>query len=117
MRMAALALLFAILAFGENRVDVAGKWNITIRMPGHVTMEQWNIQQKGTTVTGVAKGEHGEMPVAGDIEGQLLRVRVKDGAKEYKVRATVDGNSMDGSITFGVGDEHIWFARRPPAGK
>ena len=29
----------------------------------------------------------------------------------------VDGGSMDGSITFGVGDARLWFAKRPAPGK
>jgi hypothetical protein len=42
---------------------------------------------------------------------------VKDGDKEYKVRATVDGASMDGSIAFGVGNEDLLFAERAGSGK
>jgi hypothetical protein len=74
--------------------------------------EEWTVQQKGTMVTGTAKGAHGEMPVAGTMDGVFFRVSVKDGQKEYKVRATVDGGDMDGSITFGVGDARLWFAKR-----
>jgi len=86
-----------------------------MRMPGGPVSEQWTIQQKGTAVTGTAKGEHGELPVSGTIEGAFFRVTVKDGDKQYKVRATVDGGAMDGSISMGVGDEHLWFAKRPAA--
>lgn len=97
--------------------NVAGAWTVTVRMPGRTVNEQWTIQQKGTGVTGTAKGEHGELPVSGTIEGAFFRVTVKDGDKEYKVRATVDGNDMDGSITLGVGEARLWFAKRAAAGK
>jgi len=86
-------------------------------MPGGSVNEQWSIQQNGTSVAGTAKGERGELPVSGTIEGAFLRVSVKDGSKEYKVRATVDGNQMDGSITLGVGEARLWFAKRPDAAK
>jgi len=97
--------------------NVAGTWTVTIRMPGGNVSEQWTIQQKGAAVTGTAKGEHGELPVSGTIDGAFFRVTVKDGAKEYKVRATVDGSDMDGSITLGVGEARLWFAKRPASAK
>jgi hypothetical protein len=101
-----------VAAANQTPANVAGKWNVTVRMPGHQVTEQWTIQQKGTAVTGTAKGEHGELPVSGTIEGEFFRVTIRDGQKEYKVRATVDGEAMDGSITLGAGDERLWFAKR-----
>jgi hypothetical protein len=105
------------VASNQSPAAVAGTWNVTIRMPGRTVSEQWTVQQKGTAVTGTAKGEHGELPVSGAIEGAFFRVTVKDGDRQYKVRATVDGDAMDGSITVGVGDAHLWFAKRPTDGK
>ena len=102
---------------GQTTANVAGTWNVTVRMPGRTVTELWTIQQKGTAVTGTAKGEHGEVPVSGTVEGAFFRVTVKDGDKQYKVRATVDGSDMDGSITFGVGDARLWFAKRSAAAK
>jgi hypothetical protein len=118
MKVAAIVLcLSATMAFGAPAVSVAGKWIVTIRMPGGPVNEEWTIQQKGAAVTGTAKGQHGELPVSGTIEGAFFRVTVKDGDKQNKVRATVDGTEMDGSITLGVGDSHLWFAKRPAGGK
>ena len=112
------ALAGAIRMIGANQpnANVAGMWNVTIRMPGHNVTEQWTVQQKGTIVTGIAKGDKGEMAVSGTIEGAFFRVGEKEGDKQYKVRATVDGNEMDGSITMGVGDAHLWFAKRATGG-
>jgi hypothetical protein len=110
-------LLAACLLAAQTSANVAGLWNVTIRMPGGTASEQWTIQQKGSVVTGTAKGEHGELPVSGKVEGAFFRVTVKDGDKEYKVRATVDGSDMDGSITLGVGEARLWFAKRPGADK
>jgi hypothetical protein len=101
-----------VAAANQAPANVAGKWNVTVRTPGHPVTEQWTIQQKGTAVTGTAKSDHGELPVSGTIEGAFFRVSVRDGQKEYKVRATVDGEAMDGSITLGTGDERLWFAKR-----
>jgi len=110
-------LLTMSAALGQTPVNVTGKWNVTVRMPSGPSSEEWTIQQKGTSITGTAKGERGELLVSGTIEGAFFRVSMKDGSKEHKVRATVDGNEMDGSITFGVGDSRLWFAKRPSTTK
>jgi hypothetical protein len=111
-------LLVICEALGAGHANVAGKWNVTVRMPGGPVSEEWTIHQKGTAVTGTAKGQRGgELPISGTIEGTFFRVSVKDGQKEYKVRATVDGDAMDGSITLGVGDARLWFAKRPTVTK
>jgi hypothetical protein len=80
-----------------------------------VIAEEWTIQQKGKAITATAKGAGVQMPVSGSIDGAFLRVTIKDGNKEYKVRATVDGDAMDGSITHGVGKEYLWHAKRSKA--
>jgi hypothetical protein len=38
-----------------------------------------------------------------------------NGDKQYKVRATLDGDAMDGSITYGTGKEYLWHAKRSKA--
>jgi hypothetical protein len=107
-----LAAMSPRVVFTQRSASVGGKWEVTVRMPERSLNEQWTIQQKGNAVTATAKGER-ELPVSGSIEGAFLRVTVKDGDKQYKVRATVDGNEMDGSITYGPGKEYLWVARRP----
>ena len=109
-----LALTFERAVFTQKPAGIAGKWDVTIRMPDRSMSEQWTIQQKGNAITATAKGER-ELPVAGSIDGAFLRVTVKDGDKQYKVRATVDGSEMDGSITYAPGKEYLWHAKRPKA--
>src|SRR5262245_57706923 len=99
-----VALVFVLAATGllaETPPSVAGMWDVTTRMPGKVTTEQWTIQQKGATITAVAKSARGDLPVSGSIAGASFRATVKDGDKVYKVRAMVDGDVMDGSVAYG----------------
>jgi hypothetical protein len=110
----AYALTLPAHARAQAPAAIAGKWDITVRMPDRSATEQWTIQQKGKAITATAKGER-ELPVSGSLDGAFLRVTVKDADKEYKVRATVDGNEMDGSITYGPGKEYLWHAKRPKA--
>ena len=109
-----LALTLAGRAAAQAPAAIAGKWDVTVRTPDKSTSEQWTIQQKGKAITATAKSER-ELPVSGSIDGAFLRVTVKDGDKEYKVRATVDGDEMDGSITYDKGKEYLWQAKRSKA--
>ena len=70
------------------------------------------VDLKAHAITATARGER-ELPVAGSIDGSFLRVTVTDGTQQHKVRATVDGDAMDGSITYGPGKEYLWHAKRP----
>ncbi len=105
-------LMFPHRASSETPPTVAGTWEVTTRMPGSVITEQWTIQQKGATITAIAKSDRGELPVAGTVAGASFRVTVTEGDRAYKVRATVDGSTMDGSITRGPGEEYPWHATR-----
>ena len=107
------ALTFERAVSTQKPAGIAGKWDVTIRMPDRSMSEQWTIQQKGSAITATAKGERGELPVSGSVDGAFLRVSVKDGDKQYKVRATVDGDAMDGSVTHATGKEYLWHAKRP----
>src|SRR4029077_19251413 len=99
-------------AWAQQTANGAGRWENTTRMPDRSVTEQWRVQQKGKAITATAKAAR-ELPVAGSIDGAFLRVTVTDGKEEYKVRATVDGDPMDGSITYGPGKEYLWHAKRP----
>ena len=107
-----LAAMFQCVVSTERSASVGGRWDVTVRMPDRSINEQWTIQQKGNAIVATAKGER-ELAVSGSIDGAFLRVTVTDGDKQYKVRATVDGNEMDGSITYAPGKEYLWIAKRP----
>ena len=109
------AVTLAEITSAQKLANVAGRWEVTIRMPDGAVTEQWSIRQSGGKITGTAKGTRGELPVTGTVEGAFLRVEVKDGDMQYKVRATVDNDAMDGSITLGRSREYLWFAKRPKA--
>src|SRR5262249_60140116 len=64
-----LVLTFAAVPSAQKLASVAGKWDVTIRMPNRSSSEQWTIQQKGNAITATAKGDRGELPVAGMVEG------------------------------------------------
>jgi hypothetical protein len=114
----ALAVLCcSVMAFAQGATSkklpsVAGNWDVTVKLPGANQSEQWTIQQTGDKVTGTAKGSRGELKFEGTIDDVgFFRVDMKDGDTVIKVRATLDVNDLDGSITIGK-DEHLWAAKR-----
>jgi hypothetical protein len=109
-----LAATFAQVAATQKvSKSATGKWSATIRMPDGNITEEWTVEQKGDMVTGTVKAASGQLPLQGTLDNVgFFRVEVKDGDKSYKVRATIDGDEMDGSITTGVGKEYLWQAKR-----
>jgi hypothetical protein len=92
---------------------LTGAWDVTTTFAdGRVTTERWTIEQDGNMITASAKGDQGEMLVSGSVEGAFLRVTEGNGDSDYKVRASVDGDAMQGSVTLGVGQEYLWEAKR-----
>jgi hypothetical protein len=109
-----LAIGFAHVTAAQKAQTVTGNWTVTAKMPDGNVSEQWTIQQMGANVTGTIKSASGDHPFTGtfDSDGSFMRVDFKNGAKTIKVRATLDGDTMDGSITVDVGKEYLWFAKR-----
>lgn len=107
-----LACLSPRALWSETPPSVAGTWDVTMRLPAGERREQWTIQQKGATITATAKSAGKEMPVSGSIAGASFRVTVTDGATTYRVRAMVDGDTMDGTATSAAGEEYAWHATR-----
>jgi hypothetical protein len=112
----ALLCFFAALvgqqASAQKTANLTGSWAAVTRMPDRNINEQWTIQQSGDKLTGKVKTEQGELPFVGTIDSAgFIRIEVTAGDMVYKVRATLDNDSMDGSITIG-NKEHIWAAKK-----
>ena len=106
------AVLVVRQASAQKIANLAGSWAAITRMPDRNISEQWTIQQTGDKLTGTVKGDHGELSFAGTIDDVgFVRVDVKAGDTVYKVRATLDNDSLDGSITIGS-KEYVWTAKK-----
>ena len=104
----------AQVALTQQAADVAGKWDVTIKMPDRTVTEQWTIQQSNGKLTGMVKRDTGEVPMTGEVTPLEFRADVKDGDKQYKVLATIDNDAhtMDGAVRMGK-NEYLWSAKRP----
>jgi hypothetical protein len=106
-----VAMSFAQFASSQQAANVAGKWDVTVRMPDRTVNEQWTIQQENAKITGTVKGEAGEQPMKGEISEVNFRADVGTGEKQYKVLATIDNDTMDGAVRMGK-NEYLWSAKR-----
>jgi hypothetical protein len=105
---------FAQVAKSQKKIpNVAGNWDSITRMPDkHDVTEQWVITQKADKLMATIKTANGDKMAEGTIDDVgFFRVDIKDGDAIIKVRATLDQDSLDGSITIGK-DEHLWSAKR-----
>jgi hypothetical protein len=97
----------------DKAPSVSGVWAVTIRMPDTSQTETWTLKQLGEKVTGTSKGGSADGTISGSFDkAGYLRVDQKVGDTTYKVRATMDADSMDGSITVAVAKEYLWQAKR-----
>jgi hypothetical protein len=107
-----LAVSFAHVASAQEIANIAGKWDVTVRIAGQNVSEQWTIQQDGGDFKATIKGPNGELKVTGEVNSIAFRSDFKDsGGMDNKVRASVFGDVMNGSITIGK-KEYLWSAKR-----
>ena len=70
-RLSTLAVLFALTALGADRTLV-GSWKISINVAGESHEASCTFQQDGEKLTGTCKGESGEGPLTGQIQGDKI---------------------------------------------
>ena len=95
------AVAFAGVSSAQDNSKIGGNWAATIHAPDKTMNEQWMFKQDGMKITGTAKGDKGELPINGTMEGNVFRGLVTDGDQHYQVHLTVDGDDMDGTIRMG----------------
>jgi hypothetical protein len=106
-----IAVSYAQVAATQQVAKIAGKWDVTVKMPDKVVSEQWNIQQDSGKITGTVKRAGGELPLTGEVTATSFRADVKDGDMQYKVLAAVDNDTMDETVRMGK-NEYLWSAKR-----
>ncbi|HUB83070.1 MAG TPA: hypothetical protein VMB03_29925 [Bryobacteraceae bacterium] len=68
-RLFVLALLTAMAALGADRT-IVGSWKIVINVAGESHDAACTFQRDGDKLTGTCKGETGEGPLTGQVDGE-----------------------------------------------
>jgi hypothetical protein len=121
--MKALYLLFVVGIVGFTRIaaaqSITGEWNALMSTPGGARPSKIVFKQDGEKLSGTVKREAGDVPLQGTIKGAAVQfsytVEYNGNALVLAVAATVTGNSMKGTVSFGGQAEDEWTATRAAA--
>jgi hypothetical protein len=119
---AALCFLFLSLTHVASAQDakVAGPWDLSAPgRDGNVMTQTLVLQQDGTKLTGSMKGQRGEAPVTGTINGNDINFSVTrstpNGEMKLEYKGTVSGDAMKGTLAV-MGNSVDWTAKRSAGG-
>ena len=111
------ALLLAAPAFAQT--NVAGDWNFTIVSPQGTNTMKVNLKQDGEKVSGVIKGQAGELPMTGTLTGNDLKlgfaVPFQGQSLEIGLTGKIEGSAIAGTADFGGFAQGEFSAKRPDA--
>lgn len=99
-------LLSSLSAFAA---DVAGTWNLNVKMSAGTGTPTLVLQQDGEQLTGTYTGRFGASPIKGTLQGNAIEfsftVSGPMGSGDVTYKGTVDGASMSGTVNLGpMGD-------------
>ena len=90
--------------------DVAGTWNLNVKMSAGTGTPTLVLKQDGETLTGTYTGRFGASPIKGTLNGNAIEFSFTvtgpmGGSGEVTYKGTVDGASMSGTVNLGpMGD-------------
>jgi imidazolonepropionase-like amidohydrolase len=99
-------------------VDPSGNWELTVRSPQGDMNVRLSLQRDGEQITGTLAGPMGSFPTGnGAVSGNQLRLPVSlqfgGDTVEAIIVATVEGDSMRGTITMGALGSFEFTGTRP----
>jgi len=96
-------VLFVTVAAQSN--NSTGTWDATLTSPQGTFNVQMMLKQDGDKVTGVVKGQRGEIPIEGTLTGKDLKlkytIKYQDNDMLITLAGTLDGASIKGSADYG----------------
>jgi hypothetical protein len=95
---------FSTVAFAAD-ADVTGTWNMNVETQAGPGTPVFTLKQAGKAVTGTYKGQLGEAPVTGTVNGNEVTLKYSINAQGMELTVTytgtVDGASMKGKVSLG----------------
>ncbi|HWQ35315.1 MAG TPA: hypothetical protein VNQ79_20890 [Blastocatellia bacterium] len=117
--LSALCLLALSVPALAQTAQVAGEWDLTITSPQGSNTTRAVLKQEGDKITGVFRGQRGELPLQGSVTGKEIKVtftvRFQDNDLPITLKGNVDGDTMKGTADFGGFAEGEWSGKRAEA--
>ena len=106
----------ALITTAAAAQSIAGEWDAQMNTPGGVRNFKIVFQVSGDTLSGTVKRATGDVPLTGTIKGNLVKfsytINYNDNLLVLTMTATVDGDTMKGTVDFGGAAEDEFSARR-----
>ena len=97
-----LLMLGRTIVAQETPANVAGTWQMTSEGRNGPMTQTLTIQQDAATIKGTLSGPRGDAPFEGTVAGNKISFTIKretpNGTFTMEYSATVDGDSMTGTI-------------------
>lgn len=121
--MRTLILALSLAAFAAvppaSAQSVAGEWNASMDTPGGTRQFKIIFQVTGDTLGGTVKRATGDVPLSGTIKGTAVNfsytIEYGGNPLVLTVAATLNGDSMAGTIDLGGGAKEAFSAKRAAA--
>jgi hypothetical protein len=116
-----LMLVVGLLAFPRvtSAQSLSGEWDALMSTPGGARPSKIVFKQDGEKLTGTVKREAGDVPLQGTVKGTAVQfsytVDYNGNALVLSVAATLAGNTLKGTVSFGGQAEDEWTAKRAAA--
>ena len=96
--------------------SIAGEWDASMNTPGGVRNFKIVFQVSGDTLTGTVKRPAGDVPLTGTIKGNVVKfsytIDYNGNDLVLTMTATLDGDTMKGTVDFGGNGEDEFSAKR-----
>ena len=113
-----LLVLGGSLMAADEPAKVAGTWNMTIQGRQRTFDVTLTLTQDGSTIKGSTKGERGESPLEGTVNGNKITFTVTretdNGTFKIEYTGTLEGDTLKGTSHSERFDGE-WSAKRAPA--
>jgi hypothetical protein len=100
-----LILILFVTAVATQSPNSTGTWDATLTSPQGTFHIQLILKQDGEKVSGVVKGQGGELPVAGTVTGKEIKLnyttKFQDNDLPITLTGTLDGSAIKGSADYG----------------
>jgi hypothetical protein len=109
-------VLFAPLVVAD--VNVSGDWAVSVDVPsqGQTGTPRLELNQMGSSVGGIYRGQFGERPVIGSVSGHAVELNFTIQMEETTIPVTyqgeTSGDSIWGIVRFGDQAEGSFTAQR-----
>jgi hypothetical protein len=114
---------FSRPAQATQKVDVTGKWEMTVNTDQGARPGTLTISRTGDALAGTISSPQGEIPVDIALKEKAITismsVQTQNGAIDITMNGTVDGDQMSGQLSMGDRGNATWSAKRaaPPSGQ